>query len=97
MSAAVLTFVSDVFCGLDAAAKWAAAAGATLWLVLGHDYNGYVKLNYHYTQVVLQQHSDGLTCAYNAHSGWLVHVVSVFVRFRGPSGRVHECSRASVA
>ena len=50
----MLTFVSDVFCGLDAVDKWAAAAGTALWLVLGYDYNGYVMMNFHYEHAVLQ-------------------------------------------
>ena len=41
-----------------------------------------------------QQHSDGLTSAYNAHLCWLVRVCRVFVMFRRPSGRVSERSCA---
>ena len=52
MSAAMLTFVSDVGYRLGAAADWAAAAGATLWLVLSYNCSGYVMMNYHYAHDV---------------------------------------------
>ena len=63
MSAAVLTFVSDVFCGLDAAGNWAASAGAMLWLALSDDYDGYVNLNYNYAAAVQQSSTPTDRCA----------------------------------
>ena len=54
MSAGVLTSLSDVGYRLGAAADWAAAAGAALWLVLSYNCSGYVNMNYHYAHAVQQ-------------------------------------------
>ena len=95
MSAAVLTFVSDVCCGLEATGNWAAAADAALWLVLGYDYNGYGMMNIHYEHAVLQSSTPTDRYARTMRLlALLVHVCSVFIWFRRPSGRVSECSRA---
>ena len=80
MSAAVLTFVSDVCCGLEATGNWAAAADAALWLVLGYDYNGYGMMNIHYEHAVLQSSTatDGYARTMRSLAGSCMCVAYLF-------------------